>query len=59
MVSSVERAMPNGCKQHAGFAPINLTSCEAGNQSKLPVLFEPVSIFVNFSLVIIHALNVE
>lgn len=47
MVSSVERAVLNSCKPHAGFAPINLTSCEVGNQSKLPVLFEPVSIFVN------------
>ena len=59
MVSSVERAMPNGCKPHADFAPINLTSCEVGNQSKLPVLFEPVSIFVNFSLVLIHVLKLE
>lgn len=46
VVSSVQRAVLNEYESHAGFPPINLTSCEVGNQSKLSVLFEPVSIFV-------------
>lgn len=36
---------------HAGLVPVNVTSCEANNQSKLPNLLDPSVNLVNLQFV--------